>query len=194
MRHHAFINDPDRDPDHYTAGRLSSLPAKWLTVAVAFTLLPVLAFVPPARKLLPPSVQRSFRADMDRKSGLAQMRFWLFMHLVLLVAVLTGFGWPAFLLWYLPTRLQALWLLFIFAWYPHHPADQVGRYVDTRVAVFPGSRLLIRGHDHHAVHHLFPRVPHYRLPALWAEVADDLVAKGVRAQGGAVDSTGPIVW
>ena len=51
------------------------------------------------------------------------------------------------------------------------PADRVGRYVDTRVAVFPGSRLLIRGHDHHAVHHLFPRVPHYDLPALWREIA-----------------------
>jgi len=35
------------------------------------------------------------------------------------------------------------------------------RYVDTRVAVFPGSTLLIRGHDYHALHHLFPRVPHY---------------------------------
>jgi fatty acid desaturase len=44
------------------------------------------------------------------------------------------------------------------------------------------------------VHHLFPRVPHYRLPALWADVADDMVAKGVRSEGGAIDATGPIVW
>jgi beta-carotene hydroxylase len=170
------------------------LPAKWFTVALAFTFLPVLAFVPASRQLLPASVRRSFNADMDRKSGLAQLRFWLVIHAVLLVAVLTGFGWPAFLLWYLPARLQALWLLFVFAWFPHHPADAVGRYVDTRVAVFPGSRLLVRGHDHHAVHHLFPRVPHYRLPALWADVADDMVAKGVRSEGGAIDATGPIVW
>ena len=194
MRHHAFTNDPDRDPDHYTSGQLRNLPAKWFTVALAFTFLPVLAFVPASRQLLPASVRRSFNADMDRKSGLAQLRFWLVIHAVLLVAVLTGFGWPAFLLWYLPARLQALWLLFIFAWFPHHPADTVGMYADTRVAVFPGSRLLVRGHDHHAVHHLFPRVPHYRLPALWADVADDMVAKGVRSEGGALDATGPIIW
>ena len=44
------------------------------------------------------------------------------------------------------------------------------------------------------IHHLFPRVPHYNLPALWQEMADDLVPKGVRAEGDAIGATGPIVW
>jgi beta-carotene hydroxylase len=98
------------------------------------------------------------------------------------------------LLWFIPSRLQGLWLLTVFAWFPHHPATKVGRYVDTRVAVFAGSRFLIRGHDHHAVHHLFPRVPHYRLRRLWSDIADDMVAKGVRSEGRALDATGPIIW
>ncbi|MEI8323340.1 MAG: fatty acid desaturase, partial [Actinomycetes bacterium] len=106
----------------------------------------------------------------------------------------TGLGWPALLLWYIPARLQAFWLLMVFAWYPHHPAKETGRYVDTRVAVFPGSTLLIRGHDHHALHHLFPRVPHYKLPKLWNEMASDLVPRGVRAEGRAVGATGTVVW
>lgn len=195
MRHHAFTNDPDRDPDHYTDGPLADLPGKWLAVATAFTLLPVIAFVPPARRLLPARVRRSFAADGDDvEAGLQQLRFWVLTHLVLLAAVLTGFGWPAFLLWYLPARLQALWLLFVFAWFPHHPATETGRYVDTRVAVFPGSTWLIRGHDHHALHHLFPRVPHYRLPALWQEIGPQMTPKGVRTEGRALGATGPIVW
>jgi len=130
----------------------------------------------------------------NKKSGLIQLRFWFFSTLVLVVAFLMGYGWPALLLWFIPSRLQGLWLLTVFAWFPHHPATKVGRYVDTRVAVFAGSRFLIRGHDHHAVHHLFPRVPHYRLRRLWSDIADDMVAKGVRSEGRALDATGPIIW
>jgi beta-carotene hydroxylase len=115
-------------------------------------------------------------------------------HVVLLVAFLNGFGLEALLLWYIPARLQFCWLLTVFAWFPHHPSVGAGRYIDTRVAVFPGSRFLIRGHDHHALHHLFPRVAHYRLRALWAEMAEDLVTKGVRSEGGAVAATGPVIW
>jgi beta-carotene hydroxylase len=194
MRHHAFTNDPDRDPDRFTDGPLHDLPAKWFVVMVVNVFLPVFAFVPSTRRLLPAQIRQSFRADGGKRSGLVQLRFWLIMHSVLLVAFLTGFGWPALFLWYIPARLQAFWLLLVFAWYPHHPAAQVGRYVDTRVAVFPESGLLLRGHDHHALHHLFPRVPHYRLRALWQDVATDMVAKGVRSEGQALEATRPIIW
>jgi beta-carotene hydroxylase len=195
LRHHAYTNDPARDPDRFTAGPLTHVPAKWFLQVVLLTLLPVFAFVPPARRLIPTSVRRVLDADAgNRRMGLIQMRFWLLTTAVLVVAFLTGYGWPALLLWYLPARIQGLWLILVFAWFPHHPAREVGRYVDTRVAVFPGSGLLIRGHDHHAMHHLFPRVPHYRLRALWQEIAPEMVAKGVRAEGRATGATGPIVW
>jgi beta-carotene hydroxylase len=195
MRHHAFTNDPDRDPDRFTAGPLRHLVGKWLIQVTLLSLLPLFAFVPPTRRLLPASIKRALSADSgNRRGGLLQLRFWFVTTAVLVLAFVFGYGWPALLLWYLPARVQGLWLLLVFAWYPHHPADRVGRYVDTRVAVFPGSRLLIRGHDHHAVHHLFPRVPHYDLPALWQEIAPDMVAKGVRAEGRATGATGPIVW
>ncbi len=195
MRHHAFTNDPDRDPDRYTDGRLLQLPGKWLGMIALQTFLPVFAFVPATRRVLPSQIRQSMAADGDRRSGLIQLRYWTLSTIALVVAFMVGVGWPALLLWYVPARLQALWLLFVFAWYPHHPADgAVGRYVDTRVAVFRGSRWLIRGHDHHALHHLFPQVPHYRLPALWQATASDLVPKGVRSEGRALEATGPIVW
>ena len=194
MRHHAHTNDPLRDPDHFTDGPLSGVLTAWLGQVMLITLLPLFAFVPPARRLIPRRMQISMAAGGGRTDGLRQLRFWVLTTMALVLAFVFGFGWPALLLWYLPSRLQALWLLFIFAWYPHHPADAVGRYVDTRVAVFPGSRLIIRGHDHHAVHHLFPRVPHYRLQALWQDIAEDMVAKGVRSEGGATSATRPIVW
>ena len=195
LRHHAFTNDPDRDPDRFTGGPLALVPAKWLMQVTLLTFLPVFAFIPPARRLLPATIKRALAADAgNRRMGLVQLRFWFLTTAVLVVAFLTGYGWPALLLWYLPARIQGLWLILVFAWFPHRPAREVGRYVDTRVAVFPGSGLLLRGHDHHAMHHMFPRVPHYRLRSLWQEVAPEMVAKGVRAEGRAEAATGPIVW
>jgi beta-carotene hydroxylase len=195
MRHHAHTNDPLKDPDFHTAGPMHTVLKSWYGQVMLATFLPVFAFVPAARKLLPTTMLVMMRAETgSKKTGLIQLRFWLLTNAFLVIAILTGYGWQALMLWYLPSRLQALWLLTIFAWFPHHPATKIGRYGDTRVAVFPGSRWLIRGHDHHAVHHLFPRVPHYRLRKLWADIADDMVAKGVRSEGSALDATGPIIW
>jgi len=195
MRHHAHTNDPLKDPDFHTAGPMHTVLKSWYGQVMLATFLPVFAFVPATRKLLPTAMLVMMRAETgSKKTGLIQLRFWLLTNAFLVIAIFTGYGWQALMLWYLPSRIQALWLLTIFAWFPHHPATKVGRYGDTRVAVFPGSRWLIRGHDHHAVHHLFPRVPHYRLRKLWADIADDRVAKGVRSEGSALDATGPIIW
>ena len=195
MRHHAHTNDPLKDPDFHTAGPMHTVLKSWYGQVMLATFLPVFAFVPATRKLLPTAMLVMMRAETgSKKTGLIQLRFWLLTNAFLVIAILTGYGWQALMLWYLPSRIQALWLLTIFAWFPHHPATKIGRYGDTRVAVFPGSRWLIRGHDHHAVHHLFPRVPHYRLRKLWADIADDMVAKGVRSEGSALDATGPIIW
>jgi beta-carotene hydroxylase len=74
-------------------------------------------------------------------------------------------------------------MMILFAWLPHHPHTETGRYRDTRITLFPGSTLLIRGQDHHLLHHMFPRVPHYRLPALFREMRPILEAQGARIEG-----------
>ena len=195
MRHHAFTNDPARDPDHFTDGKLSELPVKFYGMTMLYSFLPFFALIAPLRVLLPKPL-RAVLADRggDPRDGKAQMRYWLLSTIVLVVCFSTGHGVEALLLWWVPARLQLCWLMFIFAWYPHHPANETSRYRHTRVAVFPGSGLLIRGHDYHAMHHLYPRVPHYRLKKLWNELADDLVARGVRAEGRAKNATRAVVW
>lgn len=195
MRHHAFTNDPLRDPDHFTDGRLRELPVKFYGMTMLYAFLPFFALIPPLRILLPAPLKAVLGERNGSKSeGKAQIRFWLLTTIVLVVAFVTGHGVEALLMWWLPARLQLCWLMFIFAWYPHHPANETTRYRHTRVAVFRGSGLLIRGHDYHAMHHLFPRVPHYKLKALWKELAVDMVPRGVRAEGRAVGATRPVVW
>jgi beta-carotene hydroxylase len=195
MRHHAFTNDPHRDPDHFTDGRLRELPVKFYGMTMLYSFLPFFALIPPLRILLPAPLKAVLRdSNGVKKEGKAQLRFWLLTTVVLVASFISGYGIEALLLWWLPARIQLCWLIFIFAWYPHHPANETSRYRHTRVAVFRGSGLLIRGHDHHAMHHLFPRVPHYKLKALWNELAKDMVPRGVRTEGRAVGATRPVVW
>ena len=195
MRHHAFTNDPDRDPDHFTEGRLRELPVKFYGMTMLSTFLLFFALIPPTRVLLPATLKAKLLSrDGDKAEGKAQLRYWLVSTIVLVVLIATGHGLAALTLWWLPARLQLCWLMFIFAWYPHHPAKETSRYRHTRVAVFPGSGLLIRGHDYHAIHHLYPRVPHYRLKKVWNELAADLVPRGVRAEGRAKGATSSVVW
>jgi beta-carotene hydroxylase len=195
MRHHAYTNDPARDPDHFTEGRLSELPLKFYGMTMLYAFLPFFVLVPPLRILLPSVLREKLEnKEGSTSEGKAQLRYWLLSTAVLVVCLATGHGSEALMLWWLPARIQLCWLMFIFAWYPHHPAKETSRYRHTRVAVFPGSGLLIRGHDYHAIHHLYPRVPHYRLKAVWNELSDDLIARGVRAEGRAKGATTSVVW
>lgn len=195
MRHHAYTNDPARDPDHFTEGALRELPLKMYGMTLLYAFLPFFALVAPARRLLPSSLRAKLgNRDGVKAEGKAQMRFWLLSTIVLVAAFVSGHGVAALCLWWLPARIQLCWLMFIFAWYPHHPAKETSRYRHTRVAVFRGSGFLIRGHEYHAIHHLYPRVPHYKLKAVWNELADDLVERGVRTEGRAKGATTAVVW
>lgn len=77
MKHHAYTNDPNRDPDHFTDGPYSAMPAKWLSTVVVYALLPLITFVPPTRKLVHPRLQKSMSAGGDKQMGLCNCDFWL---------------------------------------------------------------------------------------------------------------------
>jgi fatty acid desaturase len=102
---------------------------------------------------------------------------------VLIVGSALGYAETVWLLWYLPAWIGRFWLSLVFGWLPHHPHSETGRYRDTRIFTFIGSTFLIRGHDHHLLHHLFPVVPHYRLRALWVDMRDHLAEQGARIEG-----------
>ena len=102
---------------------------------------------------------------------------------VLIAGTAAGFGTAVWLLWYIPAWIGRFWLSLVFGWLPHHPHQETGRYRDTRICTFIGSTFLIRGHDYHLLHHLFPRVPHYKLRLLWKSLGKHLDAQGARIEG-----------
>ncbi len=194
MKHHAYTNDPERDPDHFVGGPLRQLLPKFGIVSFLQLALPVASLVPGGTHFVLGLVPRG-RSDVDLtrlqsdEERAIQRRFTLTCLLAFAVLSAAGFFWEALWLWYVPSRIGFFIVALVFAWLPHHPHAERGRYRDTRVTLFPLATLLIRGHNHHILHHMFPRVPHTRLPALFARMRPILEAQGVRIEGLRLGST-----
>jgi beta-carotene hydroxylase len=196
MLHHAHTNELGRDPDMVTAGSLWRLPGTFLLSTVMSLLTPLFFFVPPLRTRVPKFVIARLGAGAARGAAatrLASLRNMAEVALLIVFSI-AGFAAEAWILWYAATRLALMWVAFIFGWFPHHPHQETERYRDTRTATFVGSTLLIRGHDHHLLHHLYPRVAHYRLPDLWSDIGPTLIERGARVEGRASPDRTPIIW
>ena len=83
MRHHAFTNDPARDPDFFAQGPLRELPTKFYGILVVNTLLPLLALVPPLARLLPRSLREN-QTERDADADRYALRYWAIQHTVLI--------------------------------------------------------------------------------------------------------------
>jgi beta-carotene hydroxylase len=185
MRHHAFTNDPTRDPDYYLCGSALEIPGKLLKTSIGQLVIAVLGwrrgFVPAMPEL---EKQRLAIVDDLPNEEFVTQRRYAAIQLALMVAFsFAGYFVEVMLLYYLPSRIGIGLAMFLFAWFPHHPARERGRYRDTRVMLFPMSGLLFRGHDRHIIHHMLPRVPHYRIPAVFAELRPSLEQQGIRVEG-----------
>ena len=189
MKHHAHTNDPTRDPDHFIGGPFRQVFPKFALLSFLQIALPVLSLLPNGAKLLPEALRKPGSAAGETAELIGayeqaiQRRFTLACVATFVVLSLSGYFWQALLLWYVPSRIGFFLIGVVFAWLPHHPHTERGRYRDTRVTLFPLATTLIRGQNHHVLHHMFPRVPHYSLPALFAEIRPMLESQGVRIEG-----------
>ncbi|MEE2683201.1 MAG: fatty acid desaturase [Actinomycetota bacterium] len=186
LLHHAHANG-EKDPDVLnSAGTPVQIFGRVIAGAVLYPLTPIIYLFPPLALIIPPTIRDRF-SERDRIRGpevAKAARIVAAIHVIfLIVGSILGYATFVWLLWYLPAWIGRFWLSLVFGWLPHHPHDETGRYRDTRVFTFVGSTILIRGHDYHLLHHLFPRVPHYRLRSLWKVLAPHLQAQGARIEG-----------
>jgi len=184
LRHHAHTNTA-ADPDLAVKGPMWQLPIKW-AVAVVFT---VVGSLPGGERIVARVVAKLDvplpAAESERdKADRARLRRFTQVGLVILVATIPlGWFWPAFLLWWLPSRVGILFLMVLFQWMPHFPFDRTDRFGATRINRFPGSTWLLLQQDRHLIHHLYPQIPWYRYRAAFRELRPLLVANGAIIQG-----------
>jgi beta-carotene hydroxylase len=194
LRHHAHPNR-DTDPDLLVKGPLWQVPSKWAVLMVLVTVGALPFGDRLVRRVLSTAVPAFAAPGSERElADGRRLRRWTQLGLVVLVATVPfGAFWPAFLLWWLPSRVGILLLMVLFQWLPHFPFDRVDRMGATRVNRFPGSTWLLLHQDRHLVHHLHPSIPWYRYRAAGRELRPILEARGARIEGIGTHPHVPIV-
>ena len=139
----------------------------WQGVAGTFLVLVVGALLPDRAYFPSP-----FRQPLTgRSAGMLRLCYytWGLVALGLLGQASAGRSTAYFLLlWIVPMGTSLSYFMLLRDVYQHTNADE-GRLTNTRVfLVDPFSRwaIFVYGQDMHVPHHLFPAIPHYRLPRL----------------------------
>lgn len=191
LKHHAHTNAPN-DPDLAVKGPLWQLPIKWLVATVFMTI----GAFPGGNRLVEPILAKFVplvdSSPRERAARAKMRRFTQVGLVVLLATVPFGAFWPAFLLWWLPSRVGILLLMVLFQWLPHFPFDRTDRFGNTRVNRFPGSTWVLLQQDRHLIHHLYPSIPWYRYRAAFKELRPLLEANGAVIQGTGSNPRTPI--
>lgn len=171
LDHHRYANDPVLDPDIAT-----SAPNAWQAILRSIR-----------NKAGHDERNAAYGASLERHGRVDLMLLALaydFVFLAILCALAwSGYGLHAFFLWWLPIKIGFIPIDFYLSWAPHHPADAMGRYRDTRAFRSRLGNLWSMGMQYHIIHHLHPYIPLNRNPAAYREMRPLLVARGCRIDG-----------
>ena len=175
-RHHAFTNDPDRDPDHYPFGD------RWYQVALGCLWLPF----------------EYYRLAFTQYRNVAVIRGTWKSSVVYLGVVsasiyaltIAGFGRELVYLLVLPAVIAVFALVLFFDYLPHHPRTSRGRYQDTRIYPSKLLNMILLGQNYHLIHHLYPRVPWYKYQGLYQRILPELEKQGAPIEDVVFNDTG----
>jgi beta-carotene hydroxylase len=158
MQHHANVNDPENDPDHFvsTGGPLWMIAARFFYHEIFF-----------------------FKRKLWRKYELLE---WFLARLVvasvIVLAVQYDFLGYVFNFWFSPALVVGLALGLFFDYLPHRPFKERDRWKNARVYPSPILNILIMGQNYHLIHHLWPSIPWYNYQQAYRDVQPLLDAKG----------------
>jgi ferredoxin-NADP reductase/fatty acid desaturase len=160
--HHAFTNDPDRDPDHWISGN------SWAEASIrAFTVVMNYGFLTLTR----------FRKDpIIAKTHKSTFIYYIGSIIITLSLIANGFIIELIMVGIIPALLASYILGMFFDWIPHMPTRQQSRYQNTRSYLFPGIQLISLGQSYHHIHHLYPRVPWYNYGRVFRLILPELKA------------------
>jgi beta-carotene hydroxylase len=157
MQHHAHVNDPENDPDHFvsTGGPLWLIAARFFYHEIFF-----------------------FKRRLWRKYELLE---WflsrLFVALVIYLACQYGFLKYIMNFWFVPALVVGIALGLFFDYLPHRPFQERDRWKNARVYPSPILNIAILGQNYHLIHHLWPSIPWYKYQGAYHAVKPLLESK-----------------
>ncbi|MEG4247433.1 MULTISPECIES: beta-carotene hydroxylase [unclassified Microcoleus] len=158
MQHHAHVNDPDNDPDHYvsTGGPLWLIAARFFYHEIFF-----------------------FKRKLWRKYELLE---WFLSRLFVIAIVYISIQYDhldyVLNFWFSPALVVGLALGLFFDYLPHRPFHERDRWKNARVYPSPILNILILGQNYHLIHHLWPSIPWYNYKPAYEAVKPLLDEKG----------------
>jgi len=158
MQHHANVNDPENDPDHFvsTGGPLWMIAARFFYHEIFF-----------------------FQRRLWRKYELLE---WflsrLVVGIVIFMAVQYDFLGYIFNFWFSPALVVGMALGLFFDYLPHRPFQERNRWKNARVYPNAILNLLIMGQNYHLIHHLWPSIPWYHYKTAYHATQPLLDSKG----------------
>lgn len=158
MQHHANVNDPENDPDHFvsTGGPLWLIAPRFFYHEVFF-----------------------FKRRLWRKYELLE---WFLSRLIFVSIVYCAVRYDfldyIFNYWFSPALVVGLALGLFFDYLPHRPFEERDRWKNARVYPSPLLNLLIMGQNYHLIHHLWPSIPWYNYEPAYRATRPLLDAKG----------------
>ena len=164
MKHHAYTNDPEKDPDYLNA-HTSSVLKVIKNVLDGST-------VDFEKYLKVFSADKAFVNSFEKAIPIA-----LLYRFILLVLVII-FPLETLLLWWLPAKIGTVYTTVFFSYFPHL-GTSTGRYQDTRFWTHWMPRYLNHSMQLHFVHHLHPGIGHYDEPKAIEALKPFLVARQV---------------
>lgn len=155
IQHHRYTSGL-RDPDSWLhGGRNWTLLLRWSVIDFYYLLFAIRSDDHIAKRYVRPALIGASAA--------------MVLACVLLVM---GYWAELLLLWFIPTRMQAVFLGFTFFWLPHVPHDFTAAEAPYRATtVRIGHEWLLtpifQYHNYHLIHHLYPRTPFYNHLRVW---------------------------
>ncbi len=146
--HHAFTNNPDRDPDYWVGG-----DSLFVIMLKSLTLVPHYLYV---------TLFKLRDEPVFKTTHLGTVIFYSSWAAVMITLSVNGFAFEVLTLILIPAMMAAFVLALVFDWIPHTPMLHQGRYHNTRVYLGWGLNALTLGQNYHLIHHLYPRVPWYK--------------------------------
>jgi beta-carotene hydroxylase len=164
MKHHAYTNDPEKDPDYLNA-HTSSVLKVIKNVLDGST-------VDFGKYLEVFSTDKAFVNSFKKAIPIA-----LLYRFTLLVLVII-FPLETLLLWWLPAKIGTVYTTVFFSYFPHL-GTSTGRYQNTRFWSHWMPRYLNHSMQLHFIHHLHPGIGHYDEPKAVEALKPFLIARKV---------------
>ena len=164
MKHHAYTNDPEKDPDYLNA-HTSSVLKVIKNVLDGST-------VDFEKYLKVFSADKAFVNSFEKAIPIALLYRFILLVLVIIFPLETLF------LWWLPAKIGTVYTTVFFSYFPHL-GTSTGRYQNTRFWTHWMPRYLNHSMQLHFVHHLHPGIGHYDEPKAIEALKPFLVARQV---------------